>query len=241
MPCWPSSGSRSRTSRTPSKGVARARGAAGASRSPSCCATPSSAGPARRSRSSAPGDASATVEGDRVHLGMALDNLIANGLEHGGSGVSVVAREGRRRLHLEVVNGSSDGGPRPARAATARRRRRTDRRAATACGSPPVTRPPTRAASAARASRAAGWSPRSSCRARTRALPRHERGAAAEPATGGPVRALRRDLRGALGDGRRAPRCRRGGGARRAAGGGRRRARRSRAAAGSRRSSRRRR
>lgn len=55
---------------------------------------------------SQPGDGSATVEGDRVHIGMALDNLIANGLEHGGAGVSVVAREGRRRLHLEVVNGS---------------------------------------------------------------------------------------------------------------------------------------
>ncbi len=63
---------------------------------------------------SAPGDASATVEGDRIHIGMALDNLIANGLEHGGSGVSVVAREGRRRVHLEVVNGSAGGGSHPA-------------------------------------------------------------------------------------------------------------------------------
>jgi signal transduction histidine kinase len=51
-----------------------------------------------------PADGSAAVEGDRVRLGMALDNLIANGLEHGGAGVDVSALADRRRLRLEVVN-----------------------------------------------------------------------------------------------------------------------------------------
>ena len=51
----------------------------------------------------------AVVEADRVRLGMALDNLIANGLEHGHGPVSVAASVGERTLRLEVRNGRRRG------------------------------------------------------------------------------------------------------------------------------------
>lgn len=51
----------------------------------------------------------AVLEADRVRLGMALDNLIANGLEHGRGPVSVAASVGERTLRLEVRNGRRRG------------------------------------------------------------------------------------------------------------------------------------
>jgi signal transduction histidine kinase len=50
------------------------------------------------------------VAGDRVHLGMALDNLIANGLEHGTGEVLVDAQTVADGCRLEVRNGA---GPAP--------------------------------------------------------------------------------------------------------------------------------
>jgi signal transduction histidine kinase len=59
-----------------------------------------------------PPAADARLEGDRVRLGMALDNLIANGLEHGDGDVRVASRREARAVRLEVVNGErSDAGP----------------------------------------------------------------------------------------------------------------------------------
>ena len=46
----------------------------------------------------------ALLEADRVRLGMALDNLIANGLEHGRGPVDVAAQLSGRTLRLEVSN-----------------------------------------------------------------------------------------------------------------------------------------
>ena len=44
------------------------------------------------------------IRGDIDHLGMAVDNLIANGLEHGGGDVGVECALGGGRVRLEVVN-----------------------------------------------------------------------------------------------------------------------------------------
>lgn len=52
------------------------------------------------------GDPGVHLEVDRVHLGMALDNLIANGLEHGSGRVEVEARRVEGGCRLEVRNGS---------------------------------------------------------------------------------------------------------------------------------------
>ena len=46
----------------------------------------------------------ALLEADRVRVGMALDNLIANGLEHGRGPVEVAASLSERTLRLEVSN-----------------------------------------------------------------------------------------------------------------------------------------
>lgn len=61
-----------------------------------------------------------TVAADPVHLGMALDNLIANGLEHGGGEVRVRARRAPDGGLLEVTNGVDGRGPRPRRPDPAR-------------------------------------------------------------------------------------------------------------------------
>ncbi len=49
------------------------------------------------------------LEADRVHLGMAVDNLIANGLEHGRGPVELGARVSDGSLLLEVRNGRRRG------------------------------------------------------------------------------------------------------------------------------------
>jgi signal transduction histidine kinase len=46
----------------------------------------------------------ATVIGDRVDLGQALDNLIVNAIEHGGPAISVEARPDRGRLRIVVAD-----------------------------------------------------------------------------------------------------------------------------------------
>jgi signal transduction histidine kinase len=56
------------------------------------------------------GPADAVLAADRIHLGMALDNLIANGLEHGAGEVRVDARRVEGGCRVEVSNGL----PRPA-------------------------------------------------------------------------------------------------------------------------------
>jgi signal transduction histidine kinase len=50
------------------------------------------------------GDPEVALAADRVHLGMALDNLIANGLEHGVGEVRVDARRVGSACRLEVSN-----------------------------------------------------------------------------------------------------------------------------------------
>ncbi len=49
-----------------------------------------------------PASAGALLEADRVRVGMALDNLIANGLEHGQGAVEVAASVSDQSLRLEV-------------------------------------------------------------------------------------------------------------------------------------------
>jgi signal transduction histidine kinase len=63
----------------------------------------------RRSVRVTPPPAAAVLDADRVRLGMALDNLIANGLEHGRGPVEVAARLSDRSLRLEVTNGRRRG------------------------------------------------------------------------------------------------------------------------------------
>lgn len=63
----------------------------------------------------------AAVEGDREALESALDNLIVNAIEHGGSPIVVEGRRVGRRLRIAVT----DAGRAPA---AARRRRLRDRR-----------------------------------------------------------------------------------------------------------------
>jgi hypothetical protein len=63
----------------------------------------------RRSVRVTPPPGTAVLDADRVRLGMALDNLIANGLEHGRGPVEVAARVSDRSLRLEVTNGHRRG------------------------------------------------------------------------------------------------------------------------------------
>lgn len=49
--------------------------------------------------------------GDRPSLGAALDNLIANAVEHGCGPVRVEASGSPSRVRLEVINGQGDRGP----------------------------------------------------------------------------------------------------------------------------------
>ena len=51
-----------------------------------------------------PAPSGVLLEADRVRLGMALDNLIANGLEHGRGPVDVAASLSERTPRLEVSN-----------------------------------------------------------------------------------------------------------------------------------------
>lgn len=56
----------------------------------------------------------AVVDGDRCELARALDNLIANAIEHGGPEIAVeaVVRAGRLRLGVVDSGGGEDAGPR---------------------------------------------------------------------------------------------------------------------------------
>jgi signal transduction histidine kinase len=71
----------------------------------------------------------AAVEGDRIELAAALDNLIANALEHGGGRIELAADLAGDRICLAVVDSGSGAGRRareregPARGRAARRRR----------------------------------------------------------------------------------------------------------------------
>ena len=60
----------------------------------------------------------APVEGDPARLAQALDNLIANALEHGGPPIVVTGARVAGRLRITVANGA---GPRPARSTAATR------------------------------------------------------------------------------------------------------------------------
>jgi signal transduction histidine kinase len=62
--------------------------------------------------------AGASVHGDRCELAQALDNLIANAVEHGGAAIGLDARRSAGWLTLTVV----DSGPAPGRPARARAR-----------------------------------------------------------------------------------------------------------------------
>lgn len=52
----------------------------------------------------------AVVEGDPLAMAQALDNLIANALEHGGSPLVVTGAEVAGRLRLTIANGSAGTG-----------------------------------------------------------------------------------------------------------------------------------
>jgi signal transduction histidine kinase len=53
----------------------------------------------------------ATVDGDRNELAQALDNLIANAIEHGGPEIALVARAEGGRLRLSVLDSGRAGPP----------------------------------------------------------------------------------------------------------------------------------
>jgi signal transduction histidine kinase len=53
----------------------------------------------------------AMVEGDRGELGQALDNLIVNAIEHGGSTILVEARARHGRLRVAVIDRGRDSRP----------------------------------------------------------------------------------------------------------------------------------
>lgn len=57
---------------------------------------------------------SAMVDGDRLALAQAIDNLIVNAIEHGGSNIVVSARRREGRLRIAVVDSGSASRP-PAR------------------------------------------------------------------------------------------------------------------------------
>jgi signal transduction histidine kinase len=73
----------------------------------------------------------AAIEGDRIDLAAALDNLVANALEHGGPRIELAADLVGPRICLAVVDSGSGAGRRArdrdasVRARTARRDRRT--------------------------------------------------------------------------------------------------------------------
>lgn len=73
----------------------------------------------------------AAIEGDRIDLAAALDNLVANALEHGGPRIELTADRLGPRICLAVVDSGSGAGRRArdrdasVRARTARRRQRT--------------------------------------------------------------------------------------------------------------------
>lgn len=65
---------------------------------------------------SVPGPVAAGVLwGDRDGLERALDNLIANALEHGGAEIAIEARVERRRLTIAVRDSGGEASPRQAR------------------------------------------------------------------------------------------------------------------------------
>ena len=64
-----------------------------------------------------PGDAPAPVIGDRLRLGQAVANLVANAAEHGWGDVDVRVRAGRERVRIEVAD--QGAGPGPERVAAA--------------------------------------------------------------------------------------------------------------------------
>lgn len=72
---------------------------------------PIDAGPGERGAGA--GSPELELPGDRRALGAALDNLIANALEHGGGGARVELRPGRDGVCLIVANppGAPGGGP----------------------------------------------------------------------------------------------------------------------------------
>ena len=66
----------------------------------------------------------AAVEGDPARLAQALDNLIANALEHGGAPLVVTGARIANRIRITVANGSGEvgsGGARGSRAGDPRR------------------------------------------------------------------------------------------------------------------------
>lgn len=66
----------------------------------------------------------ASVSGDRFALGQALDNLIANAIEHGGPTIVVAVRRSRGRLRIAVIDSGRAARPRsrqPSAAAVAAR------------------------------------------------------------------------------------------------------------------------
>lgn len=69
----------------------------------------------------------AAVEGNRLELGAALDNLIANALEHGGASIELAAEAAGDRIYLAVVD-SGNGAGRRAREREALRKGRDARR-----------------------------------------------------------------------------------------------------------------
>lgn len=69
----------------------------------------------------------ALVHGDRLRLGQAFGNLVANALEHGGSTVELQARVDRRRVRIEVHD-DGPGLPAPVRDLAARARNGHGRR-----------------------------------------------------------------------------------------------------------------
>lgn len=54
----------------------------------------------------------ASVQGDRLALGQALDNLILNAIEHGGPTIVVAARRSRGRLRIAVADSGRAARPR---------------------------------------------------------------------------------------------------------------------------------
>jgi signal transduction histidine kinase len=55
--------------------------------------------------------AEAMVEGDRCELAQALDNLLVNAIEHGGSEIVVEAKARLGRLRIAVVDSGRESGP----------------------------------------------------------------------------------------------------------------------------------
>lgn len=61
----------------------------------------------------------AMVEGDPTRMAQAIDNLVANALEHGGPPLMVTGARVAGRVRITVANGRAEAGPGPIRPVTA--------------------------------------------------------------------------------------------------------------------------